>query len=369
MKKVLRWSIPMTIPLILLGGCTKENSEEIQVVRVWSAEADDTEEARFEKIDDQEIGVGMVTDEGGIEDQSFNMSAWEGLQVLCENKGVTTGYIVPESEAEFYDSFVSMADAGYGLCWGIGYAGADALLQAAADRPDTHFAIVDNAYEETPFNVTAVVFQAQEPSFMVGYIAAAVTHTGKIGFIGGMENEVIDSFRYGYQAGAEYAKFLYGKNVEIAVDYAGSYDDEEKGYEMARQMYADGCDIIFHAAGGTGIGVIRAAKDTGQYVIGVDRDQSDLAPENVLTSALKNVNIAVEMVSETYLRGEDIGGKTYRFGMTEGAVGIPENHSNYRDEIYDFALIVMDKIKSGEIVPPANAEEYEAYLNLLENEK
>ena len=111
--------------------------------------------------------------------------------------------------------------------------------------------------------------------------------------------------------------------------------------------------------------VIEAAKETDHYVIGVDRDQSYLAPNQVLTSALKMVNVAIERVSESYLRGEDIGGKTYSLGMTEGAVGIPTQHDNYKDEIYDATLLIEDKIKSGLIIPPATEKEYELFIKGL----
>lgn len=347
--------------LLLLGGCG-ESDDGVRVVRVWDENSTDSssseEVVRESGITDR---VGMVTDVGGIDDASFNQSAWEGLQALEQSWEIQTSYIDSESEADFYDNFAKEAAEGCGLCWGIGFGCADALLQIAQDRPRTHFAIVDSSFENTPDNVTAVVFRAQEPSFLVGYIAAAATHTGKVGFVGGVRGEIIDQFQYGFQAGVDYGAALYGKNVEITIEYADSFGDEQKGYEIAKAMYRSGCDIVYHAAGATGVGVIWAAKDNGKYVIGVDKDQSALAPENILTSAMKKVDIAVERVSESYLRGEAIGGKTISFGLTEGAVGIPEEHKNYRDEIYDSALMIADRIKAGEIVPPKSAEEYEAF--------
>jgi basic membrane protein A len=141
----------------------------------------------------------------------------------------------------------------------------------------------------------------------------------------------------------------------------GSFDDPERGEELAKKLYTEGCDIVFHAAGGSGTGVIKAAKETDHYVIGVDRDQSHLAPEQVLTSALKNVNVAAKRVSESFAMGEKTGGATLSLGLTEGAVGIPAAHKNYKDEIYDAVLLVEDSIKSGKITPPATAEEYEVF--------
>ena len=124
--------------------------------------------------------------------------------------------------------------------------------------------------------------------------------------------------------------------------------------------------MIFHAAGGAGNGVIEAAEEKRRFVIGVDRDQSYLSPRFVLTSALKNVNVAVEKVSAAYFQGEDIGGRNMSFGLTEGAVGIPDKHPNFRDEIYDSVLDLEDKIKSGEIKVPVNEEEYRQFLSEIE---
>nr|MCR5339666.1 BMP family ABC transporter substrate-binding protein [Lachnospiraceae bacterium] len=135
--------------------------------------------------------------------------------------------------------------------------------------------------------------------------------------------------------------------------------------EIARKLYAQGCDIILHAAGGSGTGVIEAARDTDHYVIGADRDQSYLASEHVLTSSMKNVNVAAKRVSESFAMGEKTGGAVLSLGLTEGAVGIPTEHKNYRDEIYDAVLLVEDSIKSGQITPPATAEEYESFIESI----
>ncbi len=353
--------------VFFLGGCS-DDTDDIQVLNVWESDtdiADDETESDFGFSEDVSNKVGMVTDVGGIDDESFNQSAWEGLQALSENKNAVTEYRESDSEDDFAGNFQELVDSGCGLCWGIGFACADALKDAAQNNKRVHFAIVDSSYQFIPENVTAVVFRAQEPSFIVGYIAGSVTKTGKIGFVGGVKGDIIDQFQYGYQAGAEYASELYGKQIDVVIEYADSFADADKGYELADRMYKDGCDIVYQAAGGTGIGVIEAAKKSGKYVIGVDRDQAYLAPENVLTSALKLVNVAVERVSESYIRGEEIGGKAMSFGLAEGAVGIPADHSNYRDEIYDSALVLEDRIKSGDIVPPASEQEYKEFKSSL----
>ena len=127
----------------------------------------------------------------------------------------------------------------------------------------------------------------------------------------------------------------------------------------------DGCDVVYHAAGGTGLGVIESAKEHGKFAIGVDRDQAYLAPDNVLTSSLKNVNVAVDMVSRRFILGQKLGARTLSFGLSEDAVGIPEHHENYSDEIYDAAIEIGEMIKERKIKPPSNKEEMKVFLESL----
>ncbi|NLG93411.1 MAG: BMP family ABC transporter substrate-binding protein, partial [Clostridiales bacterium] len=255
------------------------------------------------------------------------------------------------------------ADDGSNLIWGIGFAMADAVTNAAKQNPDISYAIVDNSYgDETPDNVTGVMFRAQEPSFLVGYIAGKTTKTGKVGFVGGMTSAIIDQFEYGYKAGVAYAAIELNKNITVDAQYAESFGDSAKGKAIATSMFNNGCDIVFHAAGGVGTGVIEAAKEANKFAIGVDRDQAYLAPKNVLTSALKLVNKAVELVSKEAINGQKIGGKTYTYGLTEDAVGIPEEHSLMGDDTYNAAIALESKIKDKTITPPATKDEYNQFV-------
>ena len=319
----------------------------------------------YTNIDGKGRKIAMITDTGGINDQSFNQSAWEGLQQLNADTGAEVAYIESKQSGDFTTNFETLIDNGNTLCWGIGYACADAVIEAAQGNPGINFACVDNAFTDSPDNVTGVVFRAEESSFMVGYIAAAVTTTDKVGFVGGIKSEVIEQFEYGYMGGVEYANRVLGKNVTVTSQYAESFSDAAKGKSIANKMFTDGCDIVYHAAGGTGTGVIEAAKEAGKFAIGVDRDQAYLAPDNVLTSSLKNVDVAVDIVSKRHILGRKIGGKTVSFGLTEDAVGIPAHHENYSDEIYNAAIEIGEKIKKGEIDPPASARELEKYKEAL----
>jgi basic membrane protein A and related proteins len=310
--------------------------------------------------------VGMVTDTGGVNDQSFNQSAWEGLQQFSKDTGASVKYSESKQETDYATNLDKAADDGNNLIWGIGFAMADALTNAAKSNPDISYAIIDNSYgDKTPSNVTGVVFRAQEPSFLVGYIAAKTTKTGKVGFVGGMTSSVIDQFEYGYKAGVAYGAKELGKTITVDAQYAESFTDSAKGKAIAQKMYSNGCDIVFHAAGGVGVGVIEAAKEANKFAIGVDRDQAYLAPSNVLTSAMKLVNQAIALVSKDAMDGKEIGGKTYDYGLTENAVGIPTEHKLMGDATYTAAMALVDKIKDKTITPPANKDEFAKYQAAL----
>lgn len=312
---------------------------------------------------EKEYKVAMVTDTGGVNDQSFNQSSWEGLQNLEKNnKGAKVSYLESKQESDYATNLDKAVDGGNKLIWGIGFAMSDAITNAAKSNSDVNYAIVDNDYgDKTPANVTGVMFKAQEPSFIVGYIAGKTTKTNKVGFVGGIKGNIIDQFQYGYQAGVQYAAKELGKDITVDVQYAESFSDASKGKAIANKMFSSGSDIVFHAAGGVGVGVIEAAKEANKFAIGVDRDQAYLAPDNVLTSALKLASVAVENLSKEAMNGTKIGGKTYTYGLKENAVGIPTENKNMDPAVYKAAMAVQDKIKDGSIVPPYNEETFNSF--------
>ena len=311
--------------------------------------------------------VGMVTGTGGVNDQSFNQLSWEGLEALAEHTGAKVSYLESKQASDFLTNLDRLTDTYCDLIWGIGFQIADSVQTIAKTNADMNFAIIDVALDECPHNITGVVFRAEEPSFLVGYVAGMSTKTGKVGYVGPMKSFNNDKFQYGYLAGVEYAAYTLGKDIEIQQQFAESYSDAAKAKAIANKMYSNGCDIIFHSAGGAGYGVIESAKENGQFVIGVDTDQSYLAPDNVLTSALKNVDIAIELVSAMAMEGEKIGGQNFSYGLEEECVGIPEENPNMEDSVYEETMKVKDLIISGEIVPPATEDEYNAFLEGLYN--
>lgn len=310
--------------------------------------------------------VAMATDVGGVNDQSFNQSAWEGLQLFKTETGASVSYLESKQETDYGPNLDKLADQGNDIIWGIGFAMGDAVKTAAGKYPDKTYAIVDYAYgADAPKNLIGVVFKAQEPSFLVGYIAAKTTKTNKVGFVGGIKGDVIDQFEYGFRSGVEYAAKELKKTITIDVQYADSFTDQAKGKAIAKTMYTNGCDVVFHAAGGVGIGVIDAAKEAKKWVIGVDRDQSSLAPSNVLTSAMKLVGKAMDIVSTKLKNSEKLAGTTQVFGIKEACAGLPSSNPNVATDVLTSVKTVQADITSGKIAVPFNKTTFDVYIATL----
>lgn len=308
--------------------------------------------------------VAMVTNSGGVNDESFNESAWLGLQEFSRETGAEVTYLESNQATDYITNLDKLADQNCNLIYAVGFVMADSVLTASASNPEINYAIIDYSYgDETPSNVTCIIFRAQESAFVVGYIAGMTTKTNKVGFVGGIKGIVIDQFEYGYRAGVDYAAKELGKSIDVSIQYIESFTDTAKAKATASKMFSDGCDIIFHAAGGAGVGVIEAAKDSNKFVIGVDKDQSNLAPGNVLTSALKLVNNAVNIISTNCINGDEIGGITLTYGLKEDCVGIPENNPNMDQKVYENAIALEQKVKDGDIIPPCDKESYESFKN------
>ena len=283
MKKFLSAVLAMSLMLSLAACSGGENSSTAD-------NSGSSEEAKY--------SIAMVTDVGGVNDQSFNQSAWEGISAMMDAGIVNAQYLESTDEADYTPNLDKFSDDDdIKLIWGIGYMMSDAIADAARKNPDKMYAIVDSSYENGEPNTIGVLFKAQEPSFLVGYIAGQMTETNKVGFVGGQKSATIDQFEYGFRAGVDYAAKELGKEITVDVQYANSFSDAAMGKGIATKMY-DSCDIVFHAAGNVGNGVIEAAKEKDKWVIGVDRDQNDLAPDNVLTSAVKRVGDAIQIVTE-----------------------------------------------------------------------
>ncbi|MDF2946039.1 MAG: basic rane lipoprotein [Bacillales bacterium] len=338
-----------------LGACgtTKETGEK------------DTAEKKENKFK-----VGMVTDTGGVDDKSFNQSAWEGMQRLGKEEGLEEGkgykYLQSNSDSEYVPNLTTFAEGGYNLTYGIGFLLADHVGTVAKQYPNQQFAIVDSVVEGD--NVTSITFKEHQGSFLVGVLAALNTKTNKVGFIGGVKSDLISKFEVGFRAGVKSVN----PKVEIISQYADSFVDTAKGTSIASAMYGQKVDIIYHAAGNVGNGVFTEAKNRAKkgekvWVIGVDRDQhNEGMPENVtLTSMVKRVDNAVFEVSKKALDGTLKGGEIVEFGLEEKGVGIAPTTSNLQEGQVDKVKEYEEKILSGEIKVPSSEKEYTEFEKTL----
>ena len=305
-----------------------------------------------------DVKVGMAYDVGGRGDQSFNDSAAAGLDQAVEEFGFET----QESEAEDgepesarEERLRTFADAGYDPIIAVGFAYAAALTKVAEEYPDVHFAIIDDESIQTD-NVADLVFAEEEGSFLVGAAAALKSEADHIGFIGGVETPLIQKFEAGYIAGAKEA------NPDIKVDSTyltqvpdfSGFGDPAKGKTAAQGMYDGGADVVYHAAGGSGGGVFEAASEAGAMAIGVDSDQYETADPSVkdviLTSMLKNVNVAVYEYLTQVNEGEFPSGTT-RYDLEVDGVGYSTSGGQV-DDIADQLDEYKQKIIDGEIKVP-----------------
>jgi basic membrane protein A len=308
----------------------------------------------------KKIKIAMVTDVGGVNDQSFNQSAWEGLKRAKEEFGVKIAYKESKQDADYAPNMETLTDAENDLIWGIGFLMGDAIKSTARINPGQKYAIIDFSYgTEAPKNVACVVFQEEQPSFLVGYIAGKMTKTNKVGFVGGIKFPLIERFEYGYMAGVKLAN----PNCEILRQYAESFTDAAKGKAIANNMYQQNADIVFHASGGVGDGVIEAAKEKGRWAIGVDKDQNFLAPDNVLTSAMKRVDNAIFDMVKKLTRGEFKGGETIVYNLSNDGVSIaPTSSKHVPKSILDEVDGLIEQVKAGKIVVPGTKQTYDTFV-------
>ena len=298
---------------------------------------------------DDEFKIGLITDVGGVNDGSF-----KGLEKAGEELGVEVNYLESATDADYQPNMETFVDEDYDLIISVGYMLADATREAAEANPDTKFAIIDDSSIDLP-NVTSLMFKAEQASYLVGYVAGLTTKTNNIGFVVGMTNETMNQFGYGYCAGAIDA------NPDITVQQfnANSFADSATGKTMANTAITNGADIVFQAAGATGLGVIEACQEAGVYAIGVDSDQSSIAPKTVLTSAMKRVDNAVyDAVQE--LIDDKLEGGVQTFDLAAGGVDIAPSQDLISDDVIKAVDEVKEKIISGDVVIPDNKDDFEA---------
>ncbi|BFH64673.1 BMP family ABC transporter substrate-binding protein [Paenibacillus azoreducens] len=342
MKKMFKLSLIMLLAFsVVLAGCGKKKEE----TNASGGESSGTAKSG--------VKIGLVTDVGGVNDKSFNQSAWEALEALKKDKGIDAQYLQSKSKEEYVTNLNKYVKGKYDLTWGIGFDLGEDMKTVADQNPDAHLAIID-ATVDAP-NVRSVTFAEHEGSFLVGVVAGMMTKSSKVGFVGGSEIPVIKRFEAGFKAGVKAAN----PNAEIKINYTGAFDKPDQGKAAAATMYNDGVDIIFHASGATGTGVFNEAiarnKAGGSkvWVIGVDKDQSlEFGDDVTLTSMVKGVTTAVDKVTREVIDGNFKGGSE-TLGLKDNAVGLPETSSkNVPADVLKKVDEFKKKIIDGEIKVP-----------------
>ena len=306
-----------------------------------------------------DFSVAMVTDVGGVDDKSFNQSAWEGIKAFGSENNLTEkegyDYLQSQSDADYNVNLNALLRRDFDLVFGVGFMMEDAISEVAAENPEAMLALIDSTVDAP--NVANILFKEQEGAFLAGVVAAKMSESGKIGFVGGVNIPVINRFEAGFVEGAK----AVNPDIQIEVNYTGAFDDASKGKIAANAMYSAGADIIFHAAGGTGNGVFAEAKerkakdkDANIWVIGVDADQYEEGKVDdntnvTLTSMLKGVNSAVVDISTKAMNGEFPGGETLVYGLKEDGVGLADSRGAIPQDVLDLVEEYKEKIASGEI--------------------
>ena len=355
-RKFLKVMMSGILSASLLVGCGAANDAA-------------AEPSKYEMLN-TDMQVGMVTDSGTIDDRSFNQYTWEAIKGSVKN----SKYLKPsgETDADYLDSIANLYDAGYKFIVGPGFKLERAFGTAQEKYPDAKFVILDGEPRDEQgnsniaSNSVAIYFAEHESGFLAGVAASVQMKEGNFGFLGGMETPNVQRYNYGFQQGIKYANENLGTNITIDqenVVYQGSFTDKAGGQQVAAQMYDKGVDVIFTAAGGTGIGAITEAKsramsgDTSCYVIGVDVDQyqdgvydQDTNASVILTSAMKKIDQATVDILKAEVNGQFPGGQIITFTVANDGVGIPAQNPNLSEEATNAVNDVVARIKSGEIV-------------------
>ncbi|WP_049983085.1 BMP family protein [Halorubrum sp. BV1] len=318
--------------------------------------------------DDVPARVGIVYSDGGLGDNSFNDAAQQGLLQAEEEFGIEYNEAEPDGAGEFarfQQRYASSTDPAYDLVSCIGFNQGDALSETAPQYPDQDFMVVDTTVDES--NVASYLFREEEGSFLMGVLAARLTETDfaagegatnpdstNVGFVGGIDSPVIRRFQAGFEAGVDYAS----DDVDVTTSYVGSYADPSGGQEAALSMYQSGADIVYHAAGATGVGVFQAAQAEGRFAFGVDQDQSiteESFADVILASMVKRVDTAVYESIANVIDDEHQGGETVALGLESNGVECVygnEIGDQVPDEIVTAVADAREEIIAGNIDVP-----------------
>ena len=295
------------------------------------------------EVEEEKYKVGLVLSVGGVNDESFNQSAWEGaLAAKEEYENVEVTYLESNAEADYTPNIETLVDMDMDLIVGVGFQVSDSVKEAAEAYPNQTFAMIDSSYdegEEIPSNVRPILFNEEQAGYLTGLIAGKMTKTNTVSWIGGFDIPSCTPFYTGYEKGAKEAN----PNVKVLKQYINSFTDAAKGKVVAQQMINENSDIIFMASGGGNAGIIEAIKEAENVKgIGVDMPMSYLAKDHIITSALKNVGEGLKLTIKDYIEGNFNGGNEVKYDLTNGGVGY-ELTDHLPQEVVEF---VEGKINS-----------------------
>ena len=355
MTKKLRNLFAIGTSALLLAACGQDAGDSTG--GSGESAGGDTEETT------DEFSLGMVTDEGGVDDRSFNQSAWEGMQAWAEEAGFSddaVNYEQSDDASDFVTNLNLAMQDNPDIIYGVGYQLAKAVEDVAGDNADQNFGIIDGVVDLE--NVVSLNFRDHEAAYLAGVAAAHTTQTDKVGFVGGQRGVVIDRFEAGFVEGVKSVD----SNITVDVQYAESFSDAAIGQQIAAGMYSSGADVIYHASGAVGNGVFTEATNRMEsgtenplWVIGVDRDQEELGEWEegnlTLTSTLKQVGTAIQLASNRAMEEGFPGGENIVYGLEDEGVGITEG--NMPEEAWTAVEEARQEIIDGNIeVPETPAE-------------
>lgn len=351
-----KFALLFMVAMLTLVGCSVENKNK----------------------EESTVKIGMVTDIAGIDDKSFSEITWKGVSEFAkEHQNVEAQYVTPSDNA--LPTLVSAVDnlvlSGNEAIVLTGFAFEETAGAVAKLYPNVKFILidgqplVDGEYKSFD-NVVSIYFNEHESAFLAGIASALETKTGKLGFIGGIANDAVKKFGWGFVAGVAYANQTYDTKAYVTdYVYSGSFSDVSMGQSLAGGMFDKGIDTIMHAAGGVGVGAMTEAKTRGNVkIVGVDVDQyheglMSNGTSIILTSAMKNIDVAVKEHLTHYVNGEFKGGQVFTLGITDNGVDIPSENPNLTEDTVAKVEEAKEQIKSGAVAVPSSLEDLHWFLN------
>ena len=347
MKKILALMLVLCMVFALCAcGSSEPAAEDTAETPAEDAAAEEAP-AEEEAAPAEKVRIGMVTDVGGVNDQSFNQTSWEGLQAL-DPEVFEVNYLESKTDADYQTNINTFIDEGYDLIICVGYMLADATREAAEANPDQLFAIIDDSTIDLP-NVACLMFAQEQASYLVGLVAGSVTESKIVGYVQGMVSDSMNLFGIGYITGVLEAC----PDAQVLQYNVNNFGDIAGGSTAAKDMITKGADVIYHAAGGSGIGVISACDEEGIWAIGVDTDQASLAPDHVLTSAMKRVDVASQDISKAVAEGNFTAG-VHMYDLSNGGVDLAPTRDHIPAEVLEVVEAAKTAIINGEKSVPTS---------------